>query len=472
MNLRALVVMIAVVLLVGSRASAKLVACIGASNTYGYGLASRATECYPAQMAKILQAFDPTGEVRNFGVNGTCVLQKGTLPYLRQGACSEALACCPDVVAIQLGGNDSVAANWVYKADFLADFLVLIDAFAQLPSRPKIYILSPPPFFPNPYGLNDNVVRSEIDPLIAQLPAYRDVQIIDTYTPLKESRHLLLADGVHFTPEGARFLAEIVGWTILGLRGTPDFNGDSKVDIQDLLVLIEHWGRAEPSLDIAPPPFGDGIIDANDLAALMAYWGREVGDPTLVAHWRLDETQGQTVADSAGHSDGTLVGNLVWQPAGGKIAGALQFGAIGACVRTPFVRDPSQGAFSVFAWIKGGNPGQVILSQASGANWLMASADGSLATELGQGGRQNKPLASATTIADGAWHRIGFAWDGSNRILYIDEIEVAKDTQTSLAASAGGLNMGAGTLLAPNSFWSGLIDEVRIYNRAVKPVSK
>ncbi len=33
---------------------------------------------------------------------------------------------------------------------------------------------------------------------------------------------------------------------------------------------------------------------------------------------------------------------------------------------------PADGKFSVFVWIKGGAPGQVILSQESGVNWLAA----------------------------------------------------------------------------------------------------
>jgi hypothetical protein len=32
-----------------------------------------------------------------------------------------------------------------------------------------------------------------------------------------------------------------------------------------------------------------------------------------------------------------------------------------------------------------------------------------------------------------------------------------------------GLNIGCGTNLTPGSFWSGLIDDVRIYNRVIKP---
>ena len=33
-----------------------------------------------------------------------------------------------------------------------------------------------------------------------------------------------------------------------------DFNGDYNVGIKDLLLLIEHWGQNEPSVDIAPGP--------------------------------------------------------------------------------------------------------------------------------------------------------------------------------------------------------------------------
>ncbi len=52
-----------------------------------------------------------------------------------------------------------------------------------------------------------------------------------------------------------------------------DFNGDGKVDIEDLLILIEHWGQDEPLVDVAPPPFGDGTVDIQDWEVLMSYWG-------------------------------------------------------------------------------------------------------------------------------------------------------------------------------------------------------
>jgi hypothetical protein len=249
-----------------------------------------------------------------------------------------------------------------------------------------------------------------------------------------------------------------------------DFNGDEIVDIEDLVILIENWGQNEPSVDIGPMPWGDGKVDEKDLEVLMCYWQQEVLPVSLIAYWKLDEVEGTIAADKAGTNNGTLVGDPIWQPAGGKRGGALQLDGIDDYVKTPFVVDPAKGPFSVFSWVKGGGPGQVILSQAGGVNWLMVGDPGGvLTTELKESGRKGKPLVSAAVITDGAWHRVGFVWDGSNRLLYVDDVEVAKDTQTSLAASSGGLYIGAGASLAPGSFWKGLLDDVRIYNQAVKP---
>lgn len=57
---------------------------------------------------------------------------------------------------------------------------------------------------------------------------------------------------------------------------SPDFNGDRKVDVQDLYMFIEQWGENDPFFDIAPPPRGDGAVDVLDLEGLLYYWGWEL----------------------------------------------------------------------------------------------------------------------------------------------------------------------------------------------------
>jgi len=252
-----------------------------------------------------------------------------------------------------------------------------------------------------------------------------------------------------------------------------DFNGDLKVDIKDLLILIEHWGQNYPLCDIGPMPWGDGKVDEKDLEVLMSHWGQPLEvppDPNLVAHWKLDETKGTLAEDISLAHDATLKGNPVWQPAGGKVGGAILLDGVDDYVQTPFVLNPSQGAFSVLAWVKGGAPGQVILSQMAKANWLSTDANaGRLMTELKAQGSLGTTLQSQSVVTDGNWHRVGLVWDGTNRVLYADDREVARDTQPSLPSSTTGLYMGVGNKLSKGTFWSGLIDDLRIYNRAVKP---
>jgi hypothetical protein len=149
----------------------------------------------------------------------------------------------------------------------------------------------------------------------------------------------------------------------------PDFNGDGLVDIKDLIRLIESWGQDDPTIDIAPP-FGDGIVDVLDLELLMSYWQQSIDDPTLIAHWALDETESDIAYDSAGVNDAVVAGGAVWQPSGGQVGGGLQLDGIsGYAIANP-VLNPANGSFSVFAWIKGGQPGQAVVSQLNGVNWL------------------------------------------------------------------------------------------------------
>jgi serine/threonine protein kinase/Tol biopolymer transport system component len=249
-----------------------------------------------------------------------------------------------------------------------------------------------------------------------------------------------------------------------------DFNGDGIVDIKDFSELAQYWGQNEPSVDMGPTPLGDGIVDVQDLAVLGEYW---LTYPGTVAHWKLDEAEGSIAHDSAGDHNGTLNGNPIWQPTAGKVNGALQFDGIGDYVSAPFVLNPADGSFSVFVWVKGGGPGQMIVSQqpagtSPGSTWLGVDAlNGKLITGLMS---PQPPLVSDFVITDGQWHEIGLVWDGSRRVLYVDGTEVARDARDFIRLGLdGGLHIGAGPTLDAGTFWSGLIDDVRIYDRAVTP---
>ena len=249
-----------------------------------------------------------------------------------------------------------------------------------------------------------------------------------------------------------------------------DFNADGIVDASDMSIVVDHWGTNDSLCDIGPTPLGDGIVDVEDLVILSEHLFEEVDDPTLMAHWPLDEAQGDIAYDIVAGCNGTIVGNPAWQTDGGIVDGALQLDGVDDYISTDPVLNPADGEFSVVAWIKGGAPGQVVLSHTDIANWLCVdSVEGYLITELRSPGRSGKPLQSQTNITDGNWHRIGLVWDGSNRILYVDGVAVALDTQKDLQGSANGLYIGCGKEMGAVTYWSGLIDDVRIYNRVVIP---
>ena len=334
-------------------------------------------------------------------------------------------------------------------------------------------------------------VYGQVLPVPLSAYNYRDQVRQGQWDVDEDSGHLSATDGARLVPaddlpmNSDNLHVSAAGQMELGIRfadalgsvvtaNAVDFSGDAKVDVADVAALIDYWHVDEPAYDIAPPPFGDGIIDVQDLVVVADHLFREIPPAELIAYWKLDETDSSIAYDTLGH-DGTLNGDPQWQPANGMKDGALHFDGIDDFVSTSFALDPALGPFSVFAWVSGGSPGQVILSQEGGANWLRADiVDGALATDLRKPemlGRNasppGPPLISAAIVIDGDWHQIGFVTDGSSRILYVDGIEVARDVATGLESATGGLYIGAGSTPESSTFFWGLIDDVRIYDTAL-----
>ena len=251
-----------------------------------------------------------------------------------------------------------------------------------------------------------------------------------------------------------------------------DFNGDGLVNSADMCIMVDCWGTDKKLCDIGPMPWGDGVVDVEDLKVLAEHLFE---DYRLIAHWMLDEEAGETAHDSVGNYNGTLNGEPLWQPEGGILDGALEFDGNDDYMRTPFVLNPGKESFSVFAWIKGGAPEHVIISQSNttggrgvfpGCTWLgISPSNGNLMTGLME--TTFGPLETDSIITDGQWHHIGLVYDlfTMRRHLYLDGAEVAADTDfIGGVQTTGGLYIGAGQALDAGTFFSGLIDDVRIYN--------
>jgi len=185
-------------------------ACVGDSITQGVGAAGGMS--WPDQIAKLL---GEKWEVKNFGVSGTTLLNNGDNPYQKQGAFKNAKDFNPDVVVILLGTNDTKPQNWKNKKNFVADYTDLVNQFAKLPSKPRVFICYPPYIAGNGnWGINEPDTKDEI-PMVDKVAWSTRAGVIDVHAALK-GKDALIPDKVHPNTEGA---AEIAKAVYKGLTG-------------------------------------------------------------------------------------------------------------------------------------------------------------------------------------------------------------------------------------------------------------
>lgn len=188
------------------------VACVGDSITWGAGVENREQNCYPAVLGKLL---GPRFDTRNFGVNGATLLKKGDGPYWNTGAFKGATAFNPNVVIIKLGTNDSKPQNWKHKEDFANDLRAMLDHFAGLAAKPKIWVCLPVPVYEAKWGINEPVVKDEVLPLIRQVAKEKNTPVIDLHTALSD-RPEFFPDKIHPNASGAALMAMSVNVALKG----------------------------------------------------------------------------------------------------------------------------------------------------------------------------------------------------------------------------------------------------------------
>ncbi|MDR0413625.1 MAG: GDSL-type esterase/lipase family protein [Dysgonamonadaceae bacterium] len=196
------------------------IACIGASITAGSGVENPGENAYPGQLQSLL---GPRSLVLNFGVSGTTLLKKGNFSYWGTSAYREALESRPDIVFIDLGGNDAKAVNRPYYDELEQDCRDMIRSFKDLPSHPRVLLLLPTAFFvTDRNGIYDPVCRNEVVPRLQRAASAEGVEVIDLH-PLYRDRPDWVPDGIHPNEQGASLIAKRMFQAI----GSPD---DSAVD--------------------------------------------------------------------------------------------------------------------------------------------------------------------------------------------------------------------------------------------------
>lgn len=192
-----------------------------------------------------------------------------------------------------------------------------------------------------------------------------------------------------------------------------------------------------------------------------------------LAHWKLDETSGPTAVDSIGGSDGSLVGNPTWST--GHLNGALDFDGVGDRVDVGPILSAGSPQITVTAWVFKRDTGddRVITKSSSTAIIDHIFSLGVYNTTIrvrlkttDNGGSSNYDGGS---IPLNQWVHLAFTYDGAKLEIYKDGLQTASHSVTGdMVASA--LDVSIGNINAiDDRYWNGLLDDVRLYDRALSP---
>ena len=212
------------------------VACIGASITYGAGIKDREKNCYPAQMQALL---GDNYEVLNYGVSGRTMLKHGEAPYWKESAYQQALAFKPNVVVINLGGNDSKPQNWKYHTEFSNDARDMIESFRALSSKPRVLLDIPTPAFKDTFGMSDDIIVKQLTPILRQAAFDTRTELIDLHTAFL-GKQAWFPDNIHPNTEGAGLMAKITGG-VISLKSDPAFDIEKNLKVQNIKVKVSSF---------------------------------------------------------------------------------------------------------------------------------------------------------------------------------------------------------------------------------------
>ncbi|MCG5220077.1 LamG-like jellyroll fold domain-containing protein, partial [Streptosporangium soli] len=191
----------------------------------------------------------------------------------------------------------------------------------------------------------------------------------------------------------------------------------------------------------------------------------------LVAAYSLDEGTGTAVADASGLNNNGATTGTTWTT-GGRYGGALSFNGTSSWVTvadSPSLR--LTGGATVEAWVK------PVESTYRWKSVVVKQHRNGLAYGLYAFTESTRPVAIVSANADveafgtgtlpaGVWSHLASTYDGSMVRLFVNGVQVAQQ------AASGPIRVDEGVLrIGGNSVWGehfdGLIDEVRVYDRAL-----
>ena len=207
----------------------------------------------------------------------------------------------------------------------------------------------------------------------------------------------------------------------------------------------------------------------------------------LVAHWTFDEGEGDTAYDSAGTNYGTLVNGPQWTS--GQINGALEFDGVDDYVALPD-NEPvwlPQNNFAFSLWVYFFNDVPILenlldmdgAGSGSSSNRLgygiFRQEEGKCHFSMVSGDGYSDILLSNTVLLKEKWYHLVALRNGTTQSIYINgRLDSSKNCSSDPIDFDGNynddkVNIGRASRSGDitGSYINGLIDDVRIYDRAL-----
>jgi hypothetical protein len=198
-----------------------------------------------------------------------------------------------------------------------------------------------------------------------------------------------------------------------------------------------------------------------------------------VGAWSFNEGKGTVANDFSGHHEnGSIEGPAQWIK--GRFQDGLGFSG-NAAVKVPDSSSLEPATVSVSAWVNSSaSPGSYRYILAKGANGCSAASyglytgtDGGLEfyASTNQGYSWTVSPDAGQSVWNGQWHNVVGTYDGTTMRLFLDGRQVSSGTPDTAPIAYGlptsnDLTIG-GYPWCPESDFSGNIDEVKVFNRAL-----
>jgi beta-xylosidase len=196
----------------------------------------------------------------------------------------------------------------------------------------------------------------------------------------------------------------------------------------------------------------------------------------LVAHWPLNATSGQVATDTTGHGyDGALAGDVTWS------GGALSFGGTNGHVQLPnnMLTGAPAATVSVDVQVDPNQQTPYFLygfgntaPSGVGDGYLFSTGD-NLRGAIATGNWTTEQQAgSSSALPRGVWKNVTLTVGNGMAVLYLDGIEVGRNSNATIKPSdiGGGVttaNYLGRSVYAADKYLTGKMKDVRLYNRAL-----